>query len=60
MCAVGLGPSSAEFRLTFGTPIDHHKLVARHEEGTQTAAETLALGSGTCRDFAMTITGAPA
>jgi transglutaminase-like putative cysteine protease len=26
---------------------------ARHEEGTQTAAETLALGSGTCRDFAV-------
>ena len=26
---------------------------ARHEEGTQTAAETLALGSGTCRDFAL-------
>jgi hypothetical protein len=25
----------------------------RHEEGTQTAAETLALGSGTCRDFAV-------
>lgn len=26
---------------------------ARHEEGTQTAAETLELGSGTCRDFAV-------
>lgn len=26
---------------------------ARHEEGTQTAVETLALGSGTCRDFAI-------
>ena len=26
---------------------------ARHEEGTQTAAKTLALGSGTCRDFAV-------
>ncbi len=26
---------------------------ARFEEGTQTAAETLALGSGTCRDFAV-------
>ena len=26
---------------------------ARHEEGTQTAAETLALGAGTCRDFAV-------
>lgn len=25
----------------------------RHEEGTQTAAETLALSSGTCRDFAV-------
>jgi len=25
----------------------------RHEEGTQTAAETLTLGSGTCRDFAV-------
>jgi transglutaminase-like putative cysteine protease len=25
---------------------------ARHEEGTQTAVETLMLGSGTCRDFA--------
>src|ERR1700733_2725803 len=25
---------------------------ARHEEGTQTAVQTLALGSGTCRDFA--------
>ncbi len=35
-------PTKAEFR--YG---------ARHEEGTQTAAETLALGSGTCRDFAV-------
>jgi transglutaminase-like putative cysteine protease len=26
---------------------------ARYEEGTQTPAETLALGSGTCRDFAV-------
>ncbi len=26
---------------------------ARHEEGTQTAAKTLALGSGTCRDLAV-------
>jgi transglutaminase-like putative cysteine protease len=26
---------------------------ARYEEGTQTAARTLALGSGTCRDFAV-------
>ncbi|WP_424127497.1 transglutaminase-like domain-containing protein [Roseiarcus sp.] len=26
---------------------------ARHAEGTQTAAETLALGAGTCRDFAV-------
>jgi transglutaminase-like putative cysteine protease len=26
---------------------------ARHEEGTQTAAETLTLGTGTCRDFAV-------
>ena len=26
---------------------------ARHEEGTQTAAKTIALGSGTCRDFAV-------
>jgi transglutaminase-like putative cysteine protease len=26
---------------------------ARHAEGTQIAAETLALGSGTCRDFAV-------
>jgi transglutaminase-like putative cysteine protease len=25
---------------------------ARHEEGTQTASQTLALGTGTCRDFA--------
>jgi transglutaminase-like putative cysteine protease len=25
----------------------------RHEEGTQTAAQTLAHGSGTCRDFAV-------
>jgi transglutaminase-like putative cysteine protease len=26
---------------------------ARHEEGTQTPTQTLALGSGTCRDFAV-------
>ena len=26
---------------------------ARYEEGTQTAAQTLELGSGTCRDFAV-------
>jgi transglutaminase-like putative cysteine protease len=26
---------------------------ARHEEGTQTAAQTLELGTGTCRDFAV-------
>jgi transglutaminase-like putative cysteine protease len=26
---------------------------ARHAEGTQTATETIALGSGTCRDFAV-------
>lgn len=26
---------------------------ARHEEGTQTAADTIDLGTGTCRDFAM-------
>ena len=26
---------------------------ARHEEGTQTAAETVELGTGTCRDFAV-------
>jgi transglutaminase-like putative cysteine protease len=26
---------------------------ARHEEGTQTAADTIARGSGTCRDFAV-------
>ena len=26
---------------------------ARHEEGTQTAAETVTLGTGTCRDFAV-------
>ena len=26
---------------------------ARHEEGTQTAIQTIALGSGTCRDFAV-------
>ena len=26
---------------------------ARHEEGTQTAAQTVALGTGTCRDFAV-------
>jgi transglutaminase-like putative cysteine protease len=29
------------------------RYAARHEEGTQTAAETLALRSGTCRDFAV-------
>jgi transglutaminase-like putative cysteine protease len=26
---------------------------ARHEQGTQTATETIGLGSGTCRDFAV-------
>ena len=26
---------------------------ARHEEGTQTAAQTIELGTGTCRDFAV-------
>ena len=26
---------------------------ARHEEGTQTAAQTVELGTGTCRDFAV-------
>lgn len=31
---------------------------ARYEEGTQTAAETLALGTGTCRDFAVLMIGA--
>jgi transglutaminase-like putative cysteine protease len=29
------------------------RYAARHEEGTQTATETIALGSGTCRDFAV-------
>jgi hypothetical protein len=29
-----------------------HCYGARHEEGTQMATQTLALGSGTCRDFA--------
>jgi transglutaminase-like putative cysteine protease len=29
------------------------RYAARYEEGTQTAAETIALGSGTCRDFAV-------
>jgi transglutaminase-like putative cysteine protease len=32
---------------------DDFRYGARHEEGTQTAAETIALGSGTCRDFAV-------
>ena len=32
---------------------DDFRYGARHEEGTQAAAETLALGSGTCRDFAV-------
>jgi transglutaminase-like putative cysteine protease len=32
---------------------DHFRYAARHEEGTQTPAQTLALGSGTCRDFAL-------
>jgi transglutaminase-like putative cysteine protease len=32
---------------------DEFSYRARHEEGTQTAAETLSLGSGTCRDFAV-------
>lgn len=32
---------------------DEFRYGARHEQGTQTAAETLALGTGTCRDFAV-------
>lgn len=32
---------------------DEFRYGARHEEGTQSAAETLALGTGTCRDFAV-------
>ena len=32
---------------------DEFRYGARHEEGTQTAALTLELGSGTCRDFAV-------
>jgi transglutaminase-like putative cysteine protease len=32
---------------------EEFRYVARHEEGTRTAAQTLALGSGTCRDFAV-------
>jgi transglutaminase-like putative cysteine protease len=32
---------------------DEFRYGARHEEGTQTAAETLELGTGTCRDFAV-------
>lgn len=31
---------------------------ARYEEGTQTAAQTLKLGTGTCRDFAVLMIGA--
>lgn len=32
---------------------DRFAYLAREEEGTQSAAQTLALGSGTCRDFAL-------
>ena len=32
---------------------DQFRYRARYEEGTQTAVQTLALGSGTCRDFAV-------
>jgi transglutaminase-like putative cysteine protease len=38
--------------MTHGIKADFRYEV-RHEEGTQTAAETIALGSGTCRDFAV-------
>jgi transglutaminase-like putative cysteine protease len=38
--------------MTHGIKADF-RYVVRHEEGTQTAAETIALGSGTCRDFAV-------
>jgi len=31
---------------------DEFEYLARHEAGTQSPAETIALGSGTCRDFA--------
>ena len=32
---------------------DHFKYAARDEEGTQSPTQTLELGSGTCRDFAL-------
>jgi transglutaminase-like putative cysteine protease len=32
---------------------DHFRYAARDEEGTQTPLQTLALGSGSCRDFAL-------
>ena len=32
---------------------DHFSYAARDEEGTQSPLETLALGRGSCRDFAL-------